>query len=178
MWASKSITFWRSSRSKPGHDRDDEDEDGHAQGHAEDRDESDDGNESALRFEVAEREEETERKFQGSHTFAENDAFPTGIARFRKMGLWLISAGRLPACRLRGGQDGRPPGRAAGPTSVNQTTARATKRDYDVMLWTIAIVLFVLWLIGWLGFHLLGAAIHILVILAIICVVIALVKGL
>ena len=33
-----------------GHDRDDEDEDGHAQGHPEDRDESDDGNESALRF--------------------------------------------------------------------------------------------------------------------------------
>lgn len=44
------------------------------------------------------------------------------------------------------------------------------------MLYTIAIILFVLWLIGWLGFHLLGAAIHILVVLAVICVVLALVR--
>jgi hypothetical protein len=44
------------------------------------------------------------------------------------------------------------------------------------MLWTIAIILFVLWLIGWLGFHILGAAVHILVILAVICVIIALVR--
>ena len=46
------------------------------------------------------------------------------------------------------------------------------------MLWTIAIILFVLWLIGWIGFHVLGAAIHLLIVLAIIFVVIALVKGL
>ena len=46
------------------------------------------------------------------------------------------------------------------------------------MLWTIAIILLVLWLIGWVGFHVLGAAIHILVILAIIFIVVALVKGL
>ncbi len=45
------------------------------------------------------------------------------------------------------------------------------------MLWTIAIILFVLWLIGWVGFHVLGGAIHILVILAIVFVVAALVKG-
>ena len=48
------------------HDRNDEDEDGHAQGDPEDRDERNDGNESALRSQVAEREKETERKFQGS----------------------------------------------------------------------------------------------------------------
>ena len=46
------------------------------------------------------------------------------------------------------------------------------------MLWTIAIILLVLWLIGWVGFHVLGAAIHILVILAIIFIVVALMKGL
>ena len=66
---------------------------------------------------------------------------------------------------------------AASLTSANQTTARVTKRDHDVMLWTIAIILLVLWLIGWVGFHVLGAAIHILVILAIIFIVVALVKG-
>ncbi len=46
------------------------------------------------------------------------------------------------------------------------------------MLWYIVIILFVLWLVGFLGLHLLGAAIHILLILAIIVFVIALVKGL
>jgi hypothetical protein len=45
------------------------------------------------------------------------------------------------------------------------------------MLWTIAVILLVLWLIGWIGFHILGAAIHILVVLAIIFVVLALVRG-
>ncbi|MEO6871412.1 MAG: lmo0937 family membrane protein [Chthoniobacterales bacterium] len=44
------------------------------------------------------------------------------------------------------------------------------------MLWTIAVILFVLWLIGWLGFHVLGAAIHILVILAVIFVILAIVR--
>ncbi|MEP6955890.1 MAG: lmo0937 family membrane protein [Chthoniobacterales bacterium] len=44
------------------------------------------------------------------------------------------------------------------------------------MLYTIAIVLLVLWLIGWLGFHLLGSFIHILVILAVIAFVIAMIK--
>lgn len=44
------------------------------------------------------------------------------------------------------------------------------------MLYTIAIVLLVLWLVGWLGFHLLGGLIHILVVLAVIVFVIAMVK--
>lgn len=44
------------------------------------------------------------------------------------------------------------------------------------MLYTIAIILLVLWLIGWLGFHILGAAIHVLLLLAVIAFVVALVK--
>ncbi len=44
------------------------------------------------------------------------------------------------------------------------------------MLWTIAVVLLVLWLIGWIGFHVLGAAIHVLAVLAIVFVILALVK--
>ena len=44
------------------------------------------------------------------------------------------------------------------------------------MLYTIAIILLVLWLIGWLGFHILGAAIHIVLVLAVIAFIIALVK--
>jgi uncharacterized membrane protein (DUF485 family) len=46
------------------------------------------------------------------------------------------------------------------------------------MLWYITVILLVLWLIGWLGLHILGAAIHILVIFAVVVFVVALVKGL
>jgi len=45
------------------------------------------------------------------------------------------------------------------------------------MLWTIAVILLVLWLIGWLGFHLLGAFIHVLVILAVVFLILALVRA-
>lgn len=44
------------------------------------------------------------------------------------------------------------------------------------MLYTIAVILLVLWLIGWLGFHLLGGAIHILVVLAVIALIVAVLK--
>jgi len=44
------------------------------------------------------------------------------------------------------------------------------------MLWTIAAILLVLWLIGWLGFHLLGGFIHILIVLAVVAAVVALIK--
>lgn len=46
------------------------------------------------------------------------------------------------------------------------------------MLWYLVVILLVLWLVGWLGLHILGAAIHILLILAIVLFVVALVKGL
>ena len=44
------------------------------------------------------------------------------------------------------------------------------------MLYTIAVILLVLWMVGWLGFHLLGGFIHILVILAVVAIVMQLVK--
>ena len=44
------------------------------------------------------------------------------------------------------------------------------------MLYTIAIILLVLWLVGWLGFHILGAAIHVVLVLAVIAFIVALVK--
>ena len=44
------------------------------------------------------------------------------------------------------------------------------------MLYTIAVVLLVLWLVGWLGFNLLGGLIHILVVLAVIVLLLQLFK--
>lgn len=45
------------------------------------------------------------------------------------------------------------------------------------MLWTITVVLVVLWLIGWLGFPTLGAWIHILLVLAVIMLIFNLLSG-
>ncbi|MBB5065232.1 lmo0937 family membrane protein [Granulicella mallensis] len=39
------------------------------------------------------------------------------------------------------------------------------------MLWTITIVLVILWLLGFVGFHLLGAWIHLLLVLAVIILI-------
>jgi len=39
------------------------------------------------------------------------------------------------------------------------------------MLWAIIAVLVILWLLGWLAFHILGAFIHILIIVAIIVLI-------
>ncbi|EHJ59376.1 lmo0937 family membrane protein [Novosphingobium pentaromativorans] len=45
------------------------------------------------------------------------------------------------------------------------------------MLWTIAVILFVLWLLGFLAFHVASGLIHLLLVLAVIVVVYQLVTG-
>lgn len=45
------------------------------------------------------------------------------------------------------------------------------------MLWTIAVILFILWLLGFVVFNVGGALIHILLVLAIIAVVWRLIAG-
>jgi hypothetical protein len=45
------------------------------------------------------------------------------------------------------------------------------------MLWTIAVILIVLWLLGFIGFHVVGAYIHILLVVAIIVILIQLISG-
>ena len=45
------------------------------------------------------------------------------------------------------------------------------------MLWTIFVVLLVLWLVGLVSFHAVGAYIHILLVLAIIVLVFQLISG-
>jgi hypothetical protein len=45
------------------------------------------------------------------------------------------------------------------------------------MLWTIAVILFILWLLGFSVFHVAGGLIHILLVLAIIAVIWRLVTG-
>jgi hypothetical protein len=45
------------------------------------------------------------------------------------------------------------------------------------MLWTIAVILIILWLLGFLAFHIGGGLIHILLVLAIIVIIWQLVTG-
>ena len=44
------------------------------------------------------------------------------------------------------------------------------------MLWTIVLILFILWLLGW-GFHVAGSLIHLLLVIALIVAVINLLTG-
>lgn len=45
------------------------------------------------------------------------------------------------------------------------------------MLWTLAVILFVLWLLGFVGFHVAGSLIHLLLVAAVIVVVFQLITG-
>ncbi len=45
------------------------------------------------------------------------------------------------------------------------------------MLWTIAVILFILWLLGFAVFHVAGGLIHLLLVLAIIVVIFRLLTG-
>ncbi|HEY0796325.1 MAG TPA: lmo0937 family membrane protein [Acidisarcina sp.] len=45
------------------------------------------------------------------------------------------------------------------------------------MLWTIFVILLVLWLLGFIGFHFLGAYIHILLVVALVVLLIQLITG-
>ena len=45
------------------------------------------------------------------------------------------------------------------------------------MLWTITIILVVLWLLGFVGFHILGSWIHLLLVLAVIVLIFNLLSG-
>lgn len=45
------------------------------------------------------------------------------------------------------------------------------------MLMTIAVILLVLWLLGFIGFHVLGSFIHILLVVAVILFLIRIIRG-
>jgi len=45
------------------------------------------------------------------------------------------------------------------------------------MLWTIFVILLILWLLGFVGFHVLGAYIHILLVIALVVLILQLIGG-
>ena len=54
---------------------------------------------------------------------------------------------------------------------------RSLRGKERIMLWAIAVILFVCWLLGVVTFHALGAYVHILLVLAIIAVLIRIIQG-
>jgi len=66
--------------------------------------------------------------------------------------------------------------RAATRGGKSDAAGPAARCDQVGMLYNIAVILLILWLAGWLGFHVLGGFIHILVILAVVALVMALLK--
>jgi hypothetical protein len=53
----------------------------------------------------------------------------------------------------------------------------AGQQEDQHMLWTIAVILLVLWLLGFFAFHVAGGLIHILLVIAVIVVIWQLIAG-
>jgi hypothetical protein len=51
------------------------------------------------------------------------------------------------------------------------------RKETNRMLWTIFVILLILWLLGFIGFHVLGAYIHILLIIALVVLIFAIIGG-
>ena len=45
------------------------------------------------------------------------------------------------------------------------------------MLWTIFVILLILWALGFIGFHVLGSYIHLLLVIAVVVLIIQLIGG-
>jgi Peptidase family M50 len=82
---------------EPGHDCDDENEHGHSQGYAENRNEGDDGKKRSLRFQIPQGQKKTKRQFQFGDTVAANG--PIFQTLFRIACRHILSSGILPAMR-------------------------------------------------------------------------------
>jgi hypothetical protein len=54
---------------------------------------------------------------------------------------------------------------------------KATKQKESVMLWTICVILIVLWLLGLVTSYTMGGLIHILLVIAIIVVLVRVIQG-
>jgi hypothetical protein len=78
----------------------------------------------------------------------------------------LNAAGRKDVCQC--------PHRNIGEGGALDRTTHARRLP---MIWTIAVILFVLWLLGFVAFHVGGGLIHLLLVLAVIAVVFQLITG-
>lgn len=62
-------------------------------------------------------------------------------------------------------------------TACNWTVQEAQKLKESRMLWTIAVILLVLWMLGLVSSYTVGGLIHVLLVVAVIVVAIQLIQG-
>jgi Flp pilus assembly protein TadB len=90
---------------------------------------------------------------------------------------------RLTECKIRIRQKKRSAARGellrrkTSATSLRDTKERKPKLGGNYMLWTIFVILLVLWLLGLVGGYAFGGLIHILLVVAVIILVVNLVSG-
>jgi len=61
--------------------------------------------------------------------------------------------------------------------AVNNKSIIKLFKGENIMLWTIAIILLVLWLLGMVSSYTMGGFLHILIVLAVVAVLIRLIQG-
>jgi fatty acid desaturase len=54
---------------------------------------------------------------------------------------------------------------------------KPSEREDKTMLWTILVILLVLWALGFLVFHVAGGLIHLLLVIAVVVLVVRLIQG-
>ena len=76
-------------------------------------------------------------------------------------------------------QDRTPFDRIGTSFAVSSASPRRLERKggYDIMLWTIFIILLVLWLLGLISGYTIGGFIHILLVIAVVVLIIRLIQG-
>jgi uncharacterized membrane protein (DUF485 family) len=62
------------------------------------------------------------------------------------------------------------------PKAVEHVSFKLIERANE-MLWTIAVILLILWALGFLAFHVAGGLIHLLLVIAVVVVIYQLVTG-
>jgi hypothetical protein len=86
----------------------------------------------------------------------------------------FVSAIERPQIDERGNESYEPPSLVVG---TEDKKARTSSRRRKTMLWTIFVILLVLWLLGLVTSYTLGGFIHILLVIAVVVLVIQLVQG-
>jgi hypothetical protein len=71
----------------------------------------------------------------------------------------------------------RQPPTARGPQFHFQVTAPLRAGEKQIMLWTIFVILLILWLLGMVSSYTLGGFIHILLIIAVVVLLLRVIQG-
>jgi len=57
------------------------------------------------------------------------------------------------------------------------TESKANRKENSIMLWTLAVILLALWVLGIVSSHVMGGFIHILLVIAVVVVLVNVIQG-